>query len=121
MYVDELIGDLLTTQEAADLLGAYRTRVNQYSRENRLVIIQRDDRAYVPAGLLEELPEPVESATHQPLENLRGTITLLRDSEFSAEEIAEWLWTPDEELGTTPIAALREGRHHQVNRIASAL
>ncbi len=48
------------------------------------------------------------------------TLTLLSDGGFSSEEAAQWLYTEHDEL-ETPMQALLGGRHHRVNRIASAL
>lgn len=130
------MGELILAKGAAKLLGVQPTKINQFVRDNDLVTVSRNGRAYVPAGLLRELSDdeallarafaaeeenPLPPATHALKENLRGTITLLRDGGFSSEEVAAWLWAPNEELGDPPIVALGEGGHHRVNRIAATL
>lgn len=127
---DETFGTLLTSDQAATLLGVERTRIKQLDRDNQLVVIRRAGKAYVPARMVEAIPadqvevdidEESTPATHRPLWNLRGTVTLLRDAGFDSEEIVAWLWTHDDELGASPIAALEANQHHHVNRIAGTL
>lgn len=111
-------------QETADRLGVPRTRVKQLERTGRLLTVGIDNSSLVPRRLLEAAPpEDREEfpAGMRPLWNLRGTVTLLQDAGYSSEEALLWLWRPNEELGATPIEALEEGRHHQVNRIAATL
>lgn len=130
---DQLLGELLPAKIAATYLGVLPTKINQYARDNDLLILRREGRSFVPAALLVEGPalpflqedpddpDALPPATHRLRDNLRGTITLLRDAGFSTEEIATWLWTRNEELGDTPIVMLAEGAHHHVNRVASTL
>ncbi len=122
---------LIRAKDAANLLGVHTTKINQYDRDNRLVVIRRQDGSVVPEEMLVGLTEPtpvdpdaddgLPPATHEPLLSLRGTITVLRDAGFGSEQIVEWMWEPDEELGATPIEALRSGQHHAVNRVAATL
>lgn len=132
---DPQFSDLLTTDEVAHAFAVQRTRIKQLARDNALIVLRRDGHAYVPAEMIEEIPEEDLRAlaravrddedavlpTHRPLWNLKGTITVLRDAGFSSEEIAAWLWQGNEELGLSPIQALRLGLHHRVNLIASTL
>lgn len=125
---------LLTTAQVAQLLGTERTRIKQLDRENQLVVVRRDGKSYVPEMLLTALPDDVVEgaltvdgeetgkppATHEPLWNLPGTVTLLRDAQFDNEEIISWLWRWNDELEAAPIDALLAGGHHAVNRIAGA-
>lgn len=131
--LDTEYGDLLSMQEAAQLLGVPRTRIKQLTRDNELIVVRRDGQQMVPARLLEVIPaedmvilqeeaaraKEEFNGTHRPLWNLRGTLTVLRDGGFSSEEIAHWLWTVDDELEVSPIQALENGRHHHVNLVAA--
>lgn len=118
-------GKMLPAVEAAELLGLARTKLGQLQRNNELLLISEEGRTYVPADLLEpnRAETPAEDSQYpgkmRPVLNLRGTITVLRDAGFQTEEIADWLWSVNEELGETPLQALRAGKHHHVNRIAS--
>lgn len=130
VLTDDTLGRLYSPDEAARLLGLERTRIKRLDRDNQLVMLRRGGKSWVPARLLELIPEdeaPEElvdaehPATHRPLWNLRGTITLLRDAGFDSEEIVAWLWADNDELSTIPIVALEEGHHHAVNRVAATL
>ncbi len=55
------------------------------------------------------------------VKGLAGTLTLLRDDNFTDEETLEWLFTPDPSLPGTPVQALRENRGTEVKRRAQAL
>ena len=63
--------------------------------------------------------EPCHNETRDRV--ITGTITVLRDSGFSTEEILRWLFTEDETLPGTPIEALRGDRGREVKRRAQAL
>jgi hypothetical protein len=43
------------------------------------------------------------------------------DSGFSLEGAIEWLYTPNEVLGQTPMAALVAGKKSEIRRLAQAL
>ncbi|MDR6938872.1 Rv2175c family DNA-binding protein [Arcanobacterium hippocoleae] len=45
---------------------------------------------------------------------LKGTFTVLADGGYSDEEMLAWMLTPNTQLATTPINALRAGRIHAV-------
>ncbi|WP_413449842.1 Rv2175c family DNA-binding protein [Georgenia phoenicis] len=53
-----------------------------------------------------------------PVPSLRGTLVQLTDTGFSTDEAVQWLLTEQDALGTTPIAALRARRIHEVRRVA---
>jgi len=52
---------------------------------------------------------------------LRGTLTVLGDAGFDAAESIEWLFSPDDVLGRTPMDALRAGSKSEVRRRAQTL
>ena len=57
----------------------------------------------------------------QPVQHLRGTITVLSDVGFSPEEVITWLHEENESLPGRPIDHLRQGAKSEVRRLAQAL
>ncbi|HEY7274752.1 MAG TPA: Rv2175c family DNA-binding protein, partial [Trebonia sp.] len=57
----------------------------------------------------------------QIVKGLSGTLTVLFDCGFDDEEALRWLFTADDTLPGTPIAALYARRGTEVNRRAQAL
>lgn len=108
---------VLSTEEVCRLLGIEERRLKQLIRDRVLIEARGDDGVRgVPQEVL------VKGANGwEPLPFLQGTLTLLADDGFTAEEAAAWLYTVQDELGERPIDALTSGRHHRVNRIASTL
>ena len=90
--------------EAASFLGVRDRDVRSMLREHRLLAVRQ--------GPNSALSGPA------PLPTLRGTLMVLADAGFDAEESFRWLYTPDDELGTAPIEALRQRRTHAVRRVA---
>lgn len=112
--IDELVGEWLTVPEVATQLGIDVMKVRRLFQDRNLVAIRRGDppRVSVPAALI------VDGA---PLQDLRGTLTVLGDAGFSDEEAVKWLFTADETLPGTPVDALRAGRKTEIRRRAQAL
>jgi len=110
----------LTLPDVAEATGLPHRTVRGYLRDRVLVAVRRgENRALqVPDGFLVPSEEPGRAVV---LGSLRGTIMLLADSGFDDEEIVVWLLRHSEELNSTPLAALREGRTHAVRRAAQAL
>lgn len=108
---------LLSFVDAAELLGLPPHRIKQLLREHQLFAVSTPEgKPAIPAETL------VNVDGHWiPLENLQGTLTVLADCGFSAEEVAAWMYTYEEELEETPMEALLRGRHHRVNNIARML
>ncbi|WP_265521416.1 Rv2175c family DNA-binding protein [Oerskovia flava] len=130
--LDALVPAWLTLPDLAEAIGVDVGRARHLVQERRVVGVRRGERStfQVPAAFLvaEHLAEPSQAATPDAsaagqavLGPLQGTIVVLTDSGFSDEEIIEWLFTPEDELGSTPIDALREGRKTHVRRIAQTL
>ncbi|MFZ1381526.1 MAG: Rv2175c family DNA-binding protein [Scrofimicrobium sp.] len=139
--------ELVDGPSAARMLGTKPSRIKQLIRDNLLVGYYADGSWWVPTAVLVSLDsefgqmpgakkvseriaasvkpaedaEPLPAATHVPLWTLLGTITVLKDGGFTDDEVLEWLFSPSELLDEKPIDALRSGRHHEVNSIASAL
>ncbi|MCD4549495.1 MULTISPECIES: Rv2175c family DNA-binding protein [unclassified Schaalia] len=109
--------EFLSVDEAARRLGVEARKIKQFVRDH-LVLCVKDTsgKQAIPADML-----VLGEYGWELLYNLPGTLTLLADGGFSPQESLEWLYRVDDELGQTPMSALREGRHHRVNAIASAL
>ena len=128
--IDALVGDWVNLPGVADRLGTKVTSVRSALTDRRIVGMKRGERNIfsipeqflVPAHLSNpadrkpvEVPEG-ESEQVIILPALKGTIIQLADV-----EIIEWLFTVEESLGETPMAALRGGRKSAVRRAAQGL
>jgi hypothetical protein len=102
----------LTLPDLAEMLGEPLSRVRRLLDENVLLGSRRNGPLAVPALFL------VDGA---PLASLRGTIFVLLDAGFSADEAIDWLLAPEESIGIAPIEALRAGRKSEVRRVAQTL
>ncbi|MBP2473748.1 hypothetical protein JOF53_002620 [Crossiella equi] len=105
--------EVLPLPTVADLLGLPITRVHQMLRDGHLLALRRDKILSVPAEFLTEDGEVVK--------HLAGTVTVLKDGGYSVEEVLRWLFTEDDSLPGTPIAALRSDRSREVKRRAQAM
>ena len=108
----------LTVPEFADVLGLEPGEVRDKIRERKIVAVRRGDNNtwQIPADFI--IPGAVSPHI---IPTLRGTLTLLSDVGLSDEEAIEWLTTPAEELGNTPLGCLREGQRAPVRRLAQSL
>lgn len=90
-------------------------------KERRLLAFRvgENNAIAVPADFL--VPDPDSEAGEQVLPSLRGSLTQLADAGYDELETLRWLYSADEFLQTTPIAALRAGRVSTVRRAAQAL
>lgn len=102
----------LTVPEVAELLEIPLGKVRRLVEEHHLIAVRRDGVQMIPAELIVD---------GEPLSSLRGTILVLLDSGFSLEAAVEWLYSIEDTLGTTPIAALLSGRKTEIRRLAMAL
>ncbi len=112
--IDALITTWLPLSDVADRLGVDVSRVRQLVREHQLVATRRGEgnTLQVPAALLDG---------DKVIKGLAGTLTLLADAGFSDGEVLRWLFTVDDSLPGSPVAALRENRGAEVKRRAQAL
>ena len=110
---DTLVGEWLSLPDVAERLGISTSRVKQLLRDHKLLAVTRPDgQRGVPATFLDGA---------QVVKGLSGTLTVLFDCGFDAEEALRWLFTADETLPGTPIEALYKHRGTEVNRRAQAL
>ncbi|REF34833.1 Rv2175c family DNA-binding protein [Thermasporomyces composti] len=114
--LDALVREWLTIPEVAERLHVSVSKVRQLLRDGELVAVPsaRDDREalLVPAAFLDG---------DHVLRGLGSTLTVLHDQGYDAVEAVRWLFTPDEALDGTPIAALAHGRGRLVRRHAQVL
>lgn len=103
---------LVPLPEVADRLNLPVSRVHQMLRDGHLLAVTQDGVVAVPADLLTE---------HGVVKGVPGTITVLRDGGYRDQAILRWLFTEDDSLPGTPIAALRADRGREVRRRAQAM
>jgi len=104
--------EVIAVPEVATRLGLPVTRVHQMLRDHHLLAVRRTGSIAVPAEFLDDAAL---------VKGLSGTITVLRDGGYPDSEILRWLFTPDDSLPGTPIAALRADRGREVKRRAQAM
>ncbi|MGH3794465.1 MAG: Rv2175c family DNA-binding protein [Pseudonocardiaceae bacterium] len=102
----------LPLPEVAARLEVPVTRVHQMLRDGHLLGVRRHGVVVIPADFING---------DAVVKGLPGTITLLRDAGYSAEEILRWLFTAENSLPGTPIGALRSDRGREVKRRAQAM
>jgi len=108
----------LSIPEIAELLGVRQREIRNMLADNRLLAVRRGENnaLMIPRG---ELTEKEGEIT--VLASLRGTVTALRDAGYSDDEAMNWLNRVDDELGETPLEALRSSRVKAVRRVIAAL
>lgn len=111
--LDDLVAQWLPLPDVAERLGTDVSRVRRMIDDRLLLAVRRGERNV--------LSVPVELVDPAPMPELPGTLTLLADAGFRPEEMARWLFTPDDSLPGTPVAALRAGRKTEVRRRAQTL
>lgn len=125
--LDGLVSEWLTVPDVAERLGIDAGKVRRLLQERKLVAVRRGDPVVqsIPADFLvpEHLANPANvqkptSAGSAILSSLAGTLTILGDVGFSDAEAIRWLFTEDDTLQATPLAALRSGRKTEVRRRA---
>lgn len=102
----------LTIDEVAQALGVSASKVRRLIEEHILFAVRVDKEPKVPAHLIQN---------GEPLSSIRGTMLLLIDMGFTETEAIDWLYSENDNLGTTPMAALLQGHKAPVRRAAQAL
>ncbi|MCB2413850.1 DNA-binding protein [Demequina sp. TTPB684] len=112
------MSEWLSVPECAELLGVPLSRVREFLRERNLIAVRRGENnaLYLPAGQIVE-----GEHGHEVLATVRGTIIVLADAGLSDDVIVEWLTTFHEELGESPLDALRSGKRAPVRRLAQTV
>jgi excisionase family DNA binding protein len=110
--VIDQVDSWLTIDEVASALGVSASKVRRLIEEHILFAVRVDKEPKVPAHLIQN---------GEPLSSIRGTMLLLIDMGFTEAEAIEWLYTENDNLGSTPMAALLQGHKAPVRRAAQAL
>ncbi len=112
--IETLVPEWLNIPEVAERLGVNVSRVRQLLREGELLAVPHGERGvlHVPAAFLDG---------DRILKGLTGTLTVLHDGGFDAEETVRWLFSVDDRLGTRPVDALAGNRIKEVRRHAQVL
>lgn len=113
---EEQVSGWLTLAELAEALHTDVLRAKQVISDRELLAIRRvvdsgERVLVVPADFVSD---------GQVVRHLQGTITVLSDSGFTDEQALAWLFTPQDDLGLTPVAMLRADRNREVKRRAQA-
>ena len=133
--IDALVGEWLSLPVVAEKLGTAVTSIRNALGDRRIVGMRRGERNVfaIPAAFLvpSHLSNPADVKTPRLtpegaekiiiLPSLKGTVILLGDQGLSDDEIIAWLFSEDEMLGETPMAALLAGRKSAVRRAAQSL
>lgn len=108
----------MTVPECAEALGVPLSRVRELIRERYLIATRRGENnaVYLPAGQIIEGENGPEV-----LATLRGTIIVLGDAGLSDAAAVEWLLAENDELGESPLDALRSGKRAHVRRLAQSI
>lgn len=104
--------ETLTVPDVADRLGVAVTRVHALLQEGKLVAVERDGVARVPALFLDD--DGVNRF-------VPGALAVLSDGGYRPEEALRWLWTEDDSLPGRPIDALHGHQAREVIRRAQAM
>lgn len=117
--LDALVGEWLTLPDLAETLDIEVGKARGLVRDRYVVGTKRGpNKAFqVPAKFV--LPEV--DGRPGVIPTLRGTVIVLSDAGFTEEEILEWLFTPNDELGELPVDALISGKRAAVRRVAQTL
>ena len=112
--VEAGVSEWLTIPDVADRLGIDVVRARALLKDRQLLARRRGERNVlsVPVEFLQD---------GAVLKGLPGTLVLLGDARYSDEEALRWLFTADDSLPGTPVAALRANRGTEVRRRAQAL
>lgn len=126
--VEDLVPRWLTVPDLCEHLALDAGKVRRLLAEHWLVGVRQGERNVfaVPADfLVPRSPSPgaegPDAAEWAVLSSLRGTITVLLDAGLDEAEAIAWFFTFSEELGSTPLEALRAGHKAPVRRAAQTL
>lgn len=114
-YTDDVLDpsvSLLQLPDVAKVLGLVVTRVHQMLRDGELIAIRRDGIISVPEDFFSD---------DGVVRMLPGLLSVLRDGGYTDVEILRWLFTEDDTLPGTPVAALHTDSAREVVRRAQAM
>lgn len=107
--------------DVATRLGIADRQVRSLVRDGKLLAFRvgPNKALAVPEDFI--VADPDNPGREHVLPALRGSLTQLADSGYDDVETLRWLYTHEESLDSTPIAALRGGRVATVRRAAQGL
>jgi hypothetical protein len=112
--LEELATGWLTLPDLAERIDEPLTKIRDWVRERRLVVIER--------GTPPVKSVPVEFVHDGELiKGLFGALTVLADAGYEPEDALRWLLTDESTLPGRPVDLMAEGRHHAVKRHAMTL
>ncbi|MFV0634706.1 Rv2175c family DNA-binding protein [Demequina sp.] len=108
----------LTVPDFADALGVEASDVRELIRTGQVIAVRRgpSNTWQIPGEFIVE-----DEDGPRLLPTLVGTLTVLSDAGLGDDEAIEWLSSVHEELGESPLAALRSGKRAPVRRAAQTL
>lgn len=115
-YCDDVLDpsvDVLQLPDVSKILRVAVTRVHQMLRDGELIAVRRNGVIAVPSEFFTETGEVVRF--------LPGLLVVLRDGNFSDEEILRWLFTEDDSLPGTPVSVLHTDHAREIVRRAQAM
>lgn len=113
------MSEWLTLPDLAEILDIEVGKARGLVRDRYVVSTKRGPNKSVQVPAKFVLPEV--DGRPGVIPTLRGTVIVLADAGFSDEEILEWLFTPNDELGEQPVDALIDGKRAAVRRVAQTL
>lgn len=106
------VSQWLTVPDVAEQMQIPLGRVRRLIEDHHLISVKRDGVQYIPAEIVVD---------NEPLASLHGTIVVLLDAGFDLDGAIRWLYTENDVLGQTPMAALVAGKKAEIRRLAQAL
>ncbi|MDO5721245.1 MAG: Rv2175c family DNA-binding protein [Actinomycetaceae bacterium] len=103
------MSEMLSQRQAALKLGVTPSRIKQLWAEHVLLKVMIDRQPHVPADCIAKGPNG-----WVPLESVRGTMTMLLDAGFSAEEATDWMLSEQDGLESPPLELLAKNRVREV-------
>ncbi len=114
-YIDDVLDpdvSLLQLPDVAKVLGLVVTKVHQMLRDGQLIAVKRNGIVSVPEAFFDD---------DEVVRFLPGLLVVLRDGGYGDDEILRWLFTEDDTLPGTPIAALHTDSAREIVRRAQAM
>jgi hypothetical protein len=112
--LEDMANGWLTLPDLAEALGEPLTKIRDWVREGRLVVVERGAPPVkcVPAEFV---------ADGELIKGLFGALTVLADAGYSPDESMRWLLSDEPLLPGRPVDLMAQGRHHAVKRRAMTL
>lgn len=110
--------EYFSVPEIGHMLGIRQQSVRSMLSDKKLLAVRRGPNHALSISA-DQIVE--KDGVHVALPSFNGTLTMLADRGYSDEEAHTWLYSQEPELGTTPMQALREGRHRAVRRVVVGL